>query len=164
MLILELNRPWGLQVSFCMGVARLVSLRLLLADMLPTFVANLGLPPAWSDLQQHGIIAALQQGGDNFKQWFDGLGALAHSQDLQTLTKRLIRHILLVLRDTGIDREQKTFSIACPQWYDAERPISMCLPVRAENASLWAQILADSEHCATFACMTSLCLESREHR
>lgn len=160
----QLNCPWGLQVSFCTGVARRVPLRLLLADVLPTFVANLGLPPGWSSLQQHGIITALEQGGGIFKQWFDDLGAVANSQDLQALTMRLIRHILLVLRDTGIDHDQKTFLIACPQCHAAGQPISMCLPVRAENASLWAQILADSEQCATFACMTTLCLESKEHK
>ncbi|KAF2184514.1 hypothetical protein K469DRAFT_175914 [Zopfia rhizophila CBS 207.26] len=160
----ELDRPWGLQVSSCTGVARRVPLRLLLADVMPVFAKNLALPPGWTTLQQGGIITALEQGGDNLKQWYDNLGTPACSQELQTLTRRLIRHILLVLRDTGIDREHKTLLIACPQDHTPGKPISMCLPVRCENASLWAKILTDSEHCATFACITTLCLESQEHK
>ncbi|KAH8593155.1 hypothetical protein B0O99DRAFT_673995 [Bisporella sp. PMI_857] len=85
-------------------------------------------------------------------------------QDLQTLMKRLIRHILLVLRDTGIDREGKTFLIACPPDHTAGKLISMRLPIPCEKASLWAQILKDSQNCATFAYMTNTCLVTEEHR
>jgi hypothetical protein len=160
----ELDQPWGLQVSACTGVARRVPLRLLLADTMPIFAENLALPPGWTTLRQRGIIKALEQGSQNLKQWYDELCNLPNFQDLQILTKRLIRHILLVLRDTGIDRDHKTFLIACPQDCTAGQPISMCLYVPCENASLWAKILEDSENCATFAYMTNLCLESQEHK
>ena len=33
-----------------------------------------------------------------------------------------------------------------------------------EKASLWARILADSENCAAFACMTNVCLETAENK
>ncbi|KFY16125.1 hypothetical protein V492_01542 [Pseudogymnoascus sp. VKM F-4246] len=160
----ELDRPWGLQVSACTGVARRVPLRLLLADTMPTFARNLALPSGWTTLRQRGIIQALEQGGQVLKQWYDELCKLPNVQDLQILTTRLIKYILLVLRDTGIDRDHKTFIIACPQGYTTGQPISMYLPVPCENASLWAKILRDSENCATFACMTNLCLESEEHK
>ncbi|KFY80888.1 hypothetical protein V499_00298 [Pseudogymnoascus sp. VKM F-103] len=160
----ELDRPWGLQVSACTGVARRVPLRMLLADTMPTFAGNLALPSGWTTLQQRGIIEALEKGSRTLKLWYDELCNLPNFQDLQILTKRLIRYILLVLRDTGIDRDHKTFLIACPQGYLTGQPISMCLPVPCENASSWAKILRDSENCATFACMTNLCLESQEHK
>lgn len=160
----ELDRPWGLQVSCCTGVARRVPLRALLADVMPTFAKNLALSPGWPMLQQRGITKALELGGDRFKQWYDDLAHLENSHELQTLAKRVIRHILLVLRDTGIDREHKNFLIACPQDHMAGKPISMCLPVPCENASLWAKILTDSEQCATFACMTTQCFESQDHK
>jgi hypothetical protein len=162
--ISELDRPWGLQVSACTGVARRVPLRMLLADMMPVIAENLALPLGWTILRQRGILTALEQGGQYFALWYNELCNLPNFEDLQTLTRRLIRHILLVLRDTGIDRDQKTFLIACPQEHTTGTPISMCLPVPCENASLWAKILTDSENCATFACMTTLCLESREHK
>jgi hypothetical protein len=69
-----------------------------------------------------------------------------------------------VLRDTGIDRDHKTFLIACLQDDTARQLISMCLPVPCKNQSLWTKILVDSENCATFAYMTNLCLESHEHK
>lgn len=160
----ELDRPWGLQVSCCTGVSRRVPLRVLLADVMPIFAKNLAISPGWATLQQRGITEALEVGGGNFKQWYDDLANLTNSQELQALAKGLIRHILLVLRDTGIDREHKNFLIACPQDHSVGKPISMCLPVPCENAGLWAKILTDSEQCATFACMTTLCFESQEHK
>jgi hypothetical protein len=70
------------------------------------------------------------------KQWYYELCNLPNFQDLQILTQRLIRYILLVLRDTEIDRDHKTFLIACPQGCTDRQPISMCLPVPCENDSL----------------------------
>jgi hypothetical protein len=158
----ELDRPWGLQVSTCTGVARRVPLRVLLADVMPSFAQNLALPPGWTTLQEREIITALQKG--DLKKWYNELYDLPNFQELQTLVWRLIKYILLVLRDTGVDREHKTFRIACAQDYTSREPITMCLPIRCENSSLWAKILTDSEHCATFAYMTPICLESEEHK
>ncbi|CZR54710.1 uncharacterized protein PAC_04594 [Phialocephala subalpina] len=160
----ELDRPWGVLVSACTGVARRVPLRHLLADVMPAFAGNLiETPQTWQALQP-GIVQALKQGSSNVKQWYDGLSNQPDFQELQSFTRRLIRHILLVLRDTGIDRDHKTFRIACPQGHTGGEPITMCLPIPCEKASLWAQILTDTEHCATFACMTTLCFESQEHK
>ncbi|KAF8854639.1 hypothetical protein BDZ45DRAFT_747338 [Acephala macrosclerotiorum] len=100
-----------------------------------TFAGNLiESPTTWSTLQP-GVIQALKQDSSNIKLWYDGLITRPNFQELQSFTRRLIRHILLVLRDTAIDCDHKTFRIACPQ-----------------------------EQCATFACMTTLCFESQEHK
>jgi hypothetical protein len=157
----ELDRPWGLQVSDCTGVSRRVPLRVVLADVMPVFAEILAVPSKALAILQPGVIHALQKGSDNLKQWYDKLYKLPNGQELQTLARRLIMYILLVL---GIDREQKTFRIACPQDHTTGGPITMCLPVPCERANLWAQILTDTEYCATFACMTTLCLESQEHK
>lgn len=160
----ELDRPWGLQVSACTGVARRVPLRVMLSDTMHTFAENLALPPGWSTLCQQGIIKALAEGGQILKQWYDDLYSLPGGDSLQLLTKRLIRHILLRLRDTGLDRDNKNLLVACPQDHGNHKPISMCMPVSCAKGSLWAKILQDSEDCATFAYMTSLCLESKEDK
>ena len=123
----------------CTGIARRVPLRLLLADTMRAFAENLALQAEWNSLYEQGIIRALQQGGSELKQWYNALDAQPGTQNLQVLTKRLIRYILLVLRDTGIDRDHKTFLIACPQDSTDGTPISMCLPVLCENVSLWAK-------------------------
>ena len=68
--------------------------------------------------------------------------------------------MLEVLKDTGIDKNGEELVIA---WVRKESPYS-CLRLRCEKTSLWARILADSEYCATFACITPLCLESEKHK
>ena len=157
-----LDRPWGLQVSACTGVSKRVPLRILLADTMPAFAKGLALSPSWLILQQRGLITALMAGGENIRLWYDELQSLPNFLDLQILTKRLIRHILLVLRDTGIDREGKIFKIGCPEEHGES--MYTYLPIPCENENLWAQILKDSEDCATFAYMTDICLETDEHR
>ncbi|KAH8746713.1 hypothetical protein BGZ57DRAFT_184192 [Hyaloscypha finlandica] len=129
---------------------------------MPSFAQNLALPPGWTTIQEREIITALKKG--DIKKWYNELCDLPNFRELQTLVWRLIKYILLVLRDTGVDREHKTFRIACAQDYTSREPITMCLPIRCENSSLWAKILTDSEHCATFAYMTPICLESEEHK
>jgi hypothetical protein len=68
--------------------------------------------------------------------------------------------MLEILKDTGIDKNGEELVIA---WVRKESPHS-CLRLRCEKTSLWARILADSEDCATFACITLLCLQSDKHR
>lgn len=160
----ELDRPWGILVSACTGVSRRVPLRVLIADVLPAFASNLASTPNGLSALQPGIVEALKQSSRHLKEWHDGLSSQADAESLQSFCRRLLRHILLVLRDTGIDHDHKTFRIACPQGHNDGAPITMCLPVPCEKACLWAQILADTEHCATFACMTTQCLESQEHK
>jgi hypothetical protein len=68
--------------------------------------------------------------------------------------------MLEVLKDTGVDKNGEELVVA---WIRKESPYS-CLRLRCEKANLWTRILADSEDCATFACVTSLCLEMRKHK
>jgi hypothetical protein len=68
--------------------------------------------------------------------------------------------MLEFLKDTGIDKNDDELVIA---WVQKDSPDSS-LRVRCEKSSLWARILADSEDCATFACITPICLESGKHK
>ena len=68
--------------------------------------------------------------------------------------------MLEVLKDTGIDRNGEELVVA---WVRKESPYS-CLRLRCEKTSLWARILADSEDCATFACITPLCFEVKKYK
>ena len=156
----ELEKPWGLKVSFCTGVARRVPLRLLLADVMPTFANGLAIKSIWAELESKGIIAAFK--GTQLQQWLNELET--HPQDLGITVNRLVRYILYKLRDTGIDRTRKVFVVASPEDDKPLSPISMCLKVPCEKTALWAKILEDSPNCATFACMTTTCLETAEHR
>lgn len=60
----DLEELYSVQVSICTGVARRVSLRKMLADLLPTYVAALFIePPLWKSLvKDFEIITALEGG------------------------------------------------------------------------------------------------------
>lgn len=148
-LIYFLDQSWGLQISFCTSVARRVSLRELVTDLLPMFINPLE-QDAWQELVSgHDIMKAFTEG--NVFSW---LLTLSPSLRLYVLT--LVRTILEQLQHTGIDRRNTTLVIAWPQEGDIERGLK--IPCKAETC--WAHVIADAEDCATFAYVTSRCLET----
>jgi hypothetical protein len=144
-----LNYMWGLQVSFCTGVARRVPLRELIADLLPTFAMTFTLEyTLWNTLRnQHHVLDAMRQ--DSVLDWFDRLPA-----DLYSYLLKVIGRILRVLQSTGIDAEKKFLSVAWP----FESHLSHCLRISCEKANSWTRLLSDSEDCATFAYISTKCL------
>ena len=146
-----LESDWGLQISYCTGAARRVSLCHLLADVIPPFMeARLRKPASWKRLEtEYKVIDALRR--ENFGGWFQELEASV-KEDLE----RIIRYVLLTLQDTGVDRSGKFLYAVWPR---AGNPFQ-CIKIPCERTNLWAKMLADSEDCATFAYVTSLCLET----
>lgn len=74
-----------------------------------------------------------------------------------------MRAILSILQPTGIDKKGKHLIVA---WIQKNRPFQ-CFKVpchKDTQATYWAQLLADSEHCATFAYITPKCLVSNALR
>jgi hypothetical protein len=151
-----LDSSCGLQISLCTGVSRRVALRKLLADvMVPFFESRRFARYAdWEDLKtRHAIVNNFRDG--DLGKWFDELPT-----PLKETTIYIVRSMLEVLKHTGIDRNGEELVIA---WVRQESPFS-CLRLRCEKTSLWARILADSDDCATFACITPSCLENRNYR
>lgn len=150
-----LNSTCGFQISFCTGVARRVALRELLADVMVPFVeSRLQKPAHWEDLNtKFNIVQNFRT--NNLEQWFDKL-----SREQRDNAIKIVRSMLEVLKETGIDKSGEELVIA---WVRKESP-SSCLRLCCEKMSLWARNLADSEDCATFACITPLCLQSDKHR
>ncbi|KAH8775974.1 hypothetical protein F5882DRAFT_262278, partial [Hyaloscypha sp. PMI_1271] len=148
-----LEEAWGLQVSFCTGIARRVSLRKLLSDVMPAFVeAKVPVNLDWEALKKdHAIIEAFSKG--NLRSWFNGL-----QRELQAAVVDIVCQTLEALRDTGIDPTGEKFVIALAS---RDKPLS-CFTIPCKNENLWAKILKDSEHCATFAYVTGTCLETEE--
>jgi hypothetical protein len=125
----------------------------LLADVMVPFVeSRLSKPLLWEELRQRKVVETFRNGGLDV--WFDEL-----SPALRETAIHIVRSMLEILKDTGIDKNGEELVIA---WVRKGSPYS-CLRLRCENTSLWALILADSEHCATFACITPLCLEIEKH-
>ena len=146
-----LQSDWGLQISYCTGVARRVSLCELLADVTPLLMEELLQKPAnWSILHtNHHFIDALR--GANFRGWFDNLAS-----DLQNDVLRIVRYVLLILQDTGID-QSGDYLVAI--WPRAGNALG-CFKIPCKDATYWARMLRDSPDCATFAYVTSICLET----
>jgi hypothetical protein len=150
-LIPFLESAWGLQVSFCTGVARRIPLRELVADLLPIFAETLLITPnLWKDLSSHHNIIDIFYRG----KLRDEINKLA--PELQEYILTLVRRVLEILEPTGVDNKGKQLTIAWPCDGDIQR----CFKIQCKDQSFWARLLADSEDCATFSYISCKCLES----
>lgn len=147
-LIQYLDDYWGLQVSYCTGVARRVPLRKLVADLVPHFSKESDLQTNLQEILRNDTASLA-----SFQNWLEGLGG-----DLKSQILTVIQRILLSLRHTGLDATEKYFCIAWPWNGDASR----CFKIPIEGWSSWARMLADSHDCATFAYITMECLETSD--
>lgn len=148
-----LESDWGLQISYCTGVARRVSLFHLLADVTPALIEPLlQKPSGWTALSTvHNMIGALKNA--DFAMWHDAL-----EPELQADVVRIIQYVLLIFHDTGIDRSGENLVAIWPRKNDPLR----CFKIPCKSVTSWARILTDSPDCATFAYVTSLCLETED--
>lgn len=149
----DLESPFGVQVSLCTGIARRVRLRELLADVLPAYISALVTkPPLWKALNEDfHVLRALR--GSNLNDWLIQL-----DHDHQRTFENLVLAVLLLLQGTGVDRKGQNFVIACTQ---PNLPFQ-CFKVPCTQESYWARMLADSEEIATFAYITTKCLETTQ--
>ncbi|KAF4550005.1 Hypothetical protein D9617_19g103100 [Elsinoe fawcettii] len=144
---------WGLQVSLCTGVARRVTLRRLILDLLPHFAQRAPYDERmWTELRdRHRIFEAFAKDAHDFRKWLNALQPLA----LQQRVLDLMRKILAKLHHSGIDRAGM-FTIA---WITPESSMG-CIRIACENENAWLKILADSDTTATYAYIAPECLES----
>jgi len=149
--VTDLESLFGVQVSVCTGIARRVRLRDLLADILPAYVAGIVTKPAlWASLTKgHNLLDALR--GSDLRIWLESL-----DHDHQTAFECLVSAVLHLLRDTGIDRKNQNFAVACIQ---PSMPFQ-CFKIPCTKENYWARMLTDSEETATFAYVTTQCLET----
>ncbi|KAF7536553.1 hypothetical protein G7054_g4418 [Neopestalotiopsis clavispora] len=147
----DLEELYSVQVSVCTGVARRVSLRRMLAELLPTYVTALvSEPPLWKSLVKNfHLITALESGDLN--QW---AAALPHGH--QQTFEGLVIAVLTLMRDTGIDKKGDNFVIGCIQPGIAFQ----CFQVPCTKENYWTRMLTDSDEIATFAYITMDCLET----
>lgn len=154
-LISFLECRWGLQVSFCTGVAKRVLLRQLIADLIPVFAKRaisiaLIQEAVWKDLVAIDIVDKFQN--QKFADWYRSL-----TPHKRKVVSELVCCIIRTLRETGLDRDGNLV-IAWPREHD----IYQCFKVPCEKQSYWARILADSKDSATFAYVSTKCLVSTQ--
>ncbi|CAF9939927.1 MAG: hypothetical protein ALECFALPRED_008377 [Alectoria fallacina] len=146
-----LDVPWGLQVSLCTGVARRVSLRTLIEGSLLTQIDTLQ-HDQWQKILPKAQAAF--RGSIDLDSWIEELNANEKSCLIS-----IIAYVLGVLKHTGMDREGKLLSILWPH----KPNLSYGIKLRCRGENSWTRILHDSESCATFAAVTSLCFEGHNH-
>lgn len=149
----DLDHMLGVQVSICTGIARRVRLRDLLADLLPAYVAELSVEPEyWKDLVNNAnALEALRE--SDIKEWLEALDRPSRVE-----FEALVFAVLCLLRDTGIDRRTEEFVVACVQIGFPRQ----CFKIPCNNESSWSRVLMDSKDSATFAYVTTQCLETAD--
>ncbi|KAF9871405.1 hypothetical protein CkaCkLH20_11052 [Colletotrichum karsti] len=161
-LLENLNSYLAVRVSLCTGVSQRVPLRALFGDLFPAYASTLSSREAvaiWNELQaDHRIsdrlINAYKSEGEPspLREW---LLSLSHAQ--LTFIFSAMEQMLKTLKFTGLSPNGKVFSVACPR--DA---FSRCFEIPLGEETKWASLLADSQKCATFAYVTTVCLVTDE--
>ncbi|KAI9148048.1 hypothetical protein HJFPF1_11869 [Paramyrothecium foliicola] len=162
MLIPFLDFYWGVRVSFCTGVAQRVPLRQLVADLLPAFAVCLTSPQTkalWASLEgTHRILETLRDSSSKglpLCSWFRNL-----PENVYRFALVLVRQILETLRDTGLSPDGAFFSVAWPH----NGIVNRCIRISRDNYNKWTPVLADSDDCATFAYISTACLETANRK
>lgn len=158
-LVSFLDDCWAVQVSLCTHIARRVPLRQMVAELLPVFARSTlncsNECSIWESLKADGgIFVAFH--GTRLQRWLRDQPSSHHN-----LILRVVRSILTVLSESGLDRKGKSLLVSWP--YDND--VYQCLEISlSQQESSWAQIIADSEDSATFAYASPCCLETEEYR
>jgi len=154
----ELEKPMGLQISSCTGLARRVPLCVVLADsLIHTIESKMSYNTRWAELvNDHEMMRALY--ASSLQSWSDAL-----PDHLKDLARDILCDQVVALAKTGINSRSgvKHMMVA---WPSKESP-DACIPIDlGHEANLWAKILLDSPTSATFACITNACLEGSGFR
>jgi hypothetical protein len=145
----ELSRSWGVQLCLCTSVLQRIPLQQVIATCLEPYLhCRWPKLPEFDKLQQLGIVQALQ--GSDFPAWFETQDEL-----YQNATDMLIKEVLNKLQHTGVD-DENNLRIALA---DDIKGIE-CITIPCRKANSWAKMLVDSTDTVTFACVTTLCLET----
>jgi hypothetical protein len=153
-----LNACCGLQVSACSGLARRVTMRELLSDLLPTFVLRQApVPLIWHKLvTDFNIIEKLAS--EDFTDCMIFL-FLIEEENLECFDGflRLALDLVMSLELTGLQPVGDEFVLGFIPNNPAEYLRRVSVPTKGKN--LWLKVLRDSETSATFAYMTPKCLQ-----
>lgn len=150
-----LEAPCGLQVSFCSGLARRVTTRHLLLELMPAYVHRRFQAPAhWDKLcSQHKLLEVLANGD------LEGLirKLVVEDTECKTFFLMLAGGILEDLSDTGLRSSGDSFSVALVP-VNARESIRR-IDVDCRDSNDWTRVLRDTAYCATFAYFTPKCLQ-----
>jgi hypothetical protein len=153
-----LNACCGLQVSACSGIARRITMRELLSDLLPTFVLRQApVPMLWHNLvADFEVIETLA--GEDFTPCQRMFTSMSEANPEYFLTFwRLALDLVKSLEFTGLQPVGDDFVLGFVPSEAAEYLRRVSVSTKGEN--LWLKVLRDSESSATFAYLTPNCLQ-----
>ena len=150
-----LNRPYGLEISLCTGIARRLPLREFFYGEVLEYL-RLGLAGEWTKIQS--IVTDISgQSEETFGDW---LSKLTDSQT-EVMQKATVL-LLLAMEYTGVERGGDTLTIWWPEKHEAT---ARGLQIKKEQYSgkiPWISMFQDPEKCVIFGLATPKCLEHCE--
>lgn len=148
-----LENDWGVQMSYCTGIARRVRLRKLVADLLPVFAQRDPHVRDWSTWNAQYRITTALASDTSLHDWLSGFLEARPNEGKNLLN--LIGRILHALKPTGFSTDLERFVAAWP-WEDQ---LDWGIHITCEKEkNIWTQLLNDSECSAVFAYISCQCL------
>ena len=147
-----LNRPCGLEVSLCTGIARRLPLREFFYGEVLDYL-RLGLPGEWTNIQS--IVTDIPgQSEEEFGQWLSKL------TDLQTeVMQKATVLLLLAMEYTGVERGGHTLTVWWPEKLEATPRGLQIEKEQYSGKNPWIPMFQDPERCVIFGLATPRCLE-----
>lgn len=147
-----LNRPCGLELSLCTGIARRLPLRELFYGEVLEYL-RLGLPGDWTKIEP--IVTGISgQSEEEFGEW---LSILTEPQTLVMQKATVL--LLLAMEYTGVERDGHTLTVWWPEKHEATPRGLQIKKEQYSGKNPWIPIFQDPERSAIFGLATSRCLE-----
>ncbi len=149
-----LNRPCGLELSLCTGIARRLPLREFFYGEVLEYL-KLGLPGEWTKIE--AIVTDIPgQSEEGFGEW---LSKLTDSQT-EVMQKATVL-LLLAMEYTGVERGGHTLTFWWPEKHEATPRGLQIEKEQYSGKSPWIPMFQDPERCVIFGLATPRCLEHR---
>ena len=154
-----LNRPCGLELSLCTGIARRVKLRELLYGQVLAYLRSRLRPREWSSVTQHAAggvdISSLPSMSDTeFIQYM-----ATQSESQFKVLRKITELLLLAMEPTGVKEEGRALVLWWPEEHESVERGLRVYKHQCSGDKPWVSMLAESETCAVFGLATARCLE-----
>lgn len=147
-----LNRPCGLELSLCTGIARRLPLREFFHGEVLEYL-RLGLPGEWTKIQS--IVKDIPgQSEEEFGNW------LLKLTDVQTeVMQKATVLLLLAMEYTGVDRGGHILTVWWPEKHEATPRGLQIQKEQYSGKNPWISMFQDPETCVIFGLATPRCFE-----
>lgn len=147
-----LNRPSGLELSLCTGIARRLPLRQLFHGEVLEYL-KLGLPGEWTKIES--IVTDIPgKSANEFGEWLSRL-TISQTEVMQKATVLL----LLAMEYTGVERGGHTLTLWWPEKHEATPCGMQIKKEQYSGKNPWIPMFQDPERCVIFGLATPRCLE-----